>query len=226
MSLQADLEAEVHRVWAGQTDGAHDIWHVRRVWATCGMIADQMAYPVNRDVLMIAAYLHDIINLPKDDPQRAQAASLSADHAVAWMQARGIAGQEQVHHCISAHSFSAGVPCETAEARILQDADRLEALGAIGIARCFSVSGQMGRGLVHGGDPLADARALDDGAYALDHFEVKLYRIAETLHTEPARAIAAERVAFMRAFVAQMVGELRVGSDPNPSDPFPSDGAG
>ena len=157
---------------------------------------------------MISAFLHDIINLPKDDPRRAQAAALSADHAVAWMAARGLAGQEAVAHSIRAHSHSAGVPCETVEARILQDADRLEALGAIGIARCFSVSGQMGRGLVHGGDPLARTRALDDTAYALDHFETKLYRIAETLHTGPARDMAAARVAYMRGFVAQMVREM------------------
>lgn len=208
MSLQDDLEAEVLRVWAGQTDGAHDIWHLRRVWATCGAIADQIDAGVDRDVLMIAAFLHDIINLPKDAPHRAQAAALSAEHAEAWMAARSLSGQSAVGHCIRAHSFSAGVPCETLEAQILQDADRLEALGAIGIARCFNVSGQMGRGLVHGGDPLAQARDLDDTAYALDHFEVKLFRIADTLHTAPARQIAADRVTFMRGFVAQMAAEL------------------
>ncbi|WP_415403199.1 HD domain-containing protein [Tateyamaria sp. SN3-11] len=210
MSLQDDLDAEVARVWAGQADGAHDIWHVRRVWATCTEIADRVEAKVDREVLMIAAFLHDIINLPKDDPRRTEAASLSADHAVAWMAARGLGGQAAVAHCIRAHSYSAGVACETLEARILQDADRLEALGAIGIARCFSVSGQMGRGLFHGGDPLADARPLDDGAYALDHFEVKMYRVAETLHTAPARAMAETRVRFMRAFVDQLVGELGV----------------
>ncbi|WP_299376852.1 HD domain-containing protein [uncultured Tateyamaria sp.] len=211
MSLQADLEAEVRRVWQDQSDGAHDIWHLRRVWANCCAILTDMpdgAGHVDRDALMIAAFLHDVINLPKDDPARADAARLSADHAVAWMAVRGMGGQDTVHHAICAHSFSAGVPCATDTARILQDADRLEALGAIGIARCFNVSGQMGAGLFHGGDPLGHARDLDDRAYALDHFEVKLYRIAETLHTAPARKIAAERVAFMRGFVAQMVKEL------------------
>ncbi|MEO1363089.1 MAG: HD domain-containing protein [Pseudomonadota bacterium] len=207
MSLLDDLEAEVAARWAGQTDGAHDIWHVRRVWASCQRIAEALEQPVDRQVLMIAAYLHDIINLAKDDPRRSQAAQLSADHAVAWMVARDLPGQDAVAHAILGHSYSAGHPCETLEAQVLQDADRLEALGAIGIARCFCVAGQMGAGLVDGHDPLAAARALDDKRFALDHFEVKLFGVAETLNTAPARAMAAERVAVMRAFQAALARE-------------------
>ncbi|MEX0365139.1 MAG: HD domain-containing protein [Ruegeria sp.] len=210
MSLQSDLEAEVARVWAAQTDGSHDIWHVRRVWATCQRIADGLEAAVDRDVLIISAYLHDIINVPKNDPRRTQAAQMSADHAVAWMAERGLRGQEAVALAILGHSYSAGHPCETLEAQILQDADRLEALGAIGIARCFNVSGQLGAGLVHGRDPLAEVRALDDRAYALDHFEVKLFGVAETLNTAPAREMAADRVAFMREFQDRLAAEARV----------------
>ncbi|MEL6452596.1 MAG: HD domain-containing protein [Pseudomonadota bacterium] len=210
MSLQSDLEAEVARVWAEQTDGAHDIWHLRRVWKNCCAIADALDSCVDRDVLLIGAYLHDIVNVPKDDPRRADAAALSADHAVAWMAARGLPGQAAVAHAIRGHSYSAQAPCETLEAQVLQDADRLEALGAIGIARCFTVAGQMGAGLVHGGDPLARDRPLDDAAYALDHFAVKLFAVAETLHTAPARAMAAERVAVMRRFVADLAQEAQV----------------
>lgn len=200
MTLQDDLEAEVALVWEGQADGAHDIWHVRRVWASCQRIADLLETSVDREVLMISAYLHDIVNVPKDDPRRKEAAQMSADHAVAWMGVRNLSGQEAVAHAILGHSYSAGHPCETLEAQVLQDADRLEALGAIGIARCFNVAGQMGTALVHGDDPLADGRALDDRAFALDHFKVKLFGVAERLNTAPARAIAAERVAFMQAF--------------------------
>ena len=210
MNLQDDLEAEVARVWADETDGAHDIWHLRRVWASCQQIADALDVSVDRDVLLIAAYLHDIVNVPKDDARRTQAPQMSADHAVAWMAARGLSGQEAVAHAILGHSYSAKHPCETLEAQVLQDADRLEALGAIGIARCFNVAGQIGAGLVHGGDPLAEGRELDDRAFALDHFEVKLFGIAETLHTAPARKMAAERVAFMRMFQETLAREARV----------------
>lgn len=212
MSLQDDLEAEVSRAWAGQSDGAHDIWHLRRVWAQCRAIADALDEAVDRDVLLVGSYLHDVVNLPKDHPDRKQAASPSAEHAVTWVRARNWSPDQQdaVAHAIAAHSFSAGVTCQTLEAQVLQDADRLEALGAIGIARCFNVSGQLGGALFDGGDPRGAGRPLDDRAYALDHFEIKLYRIAETLNTAPARAIAAQRVAFMRAFVEQLVAEATV----------------
>lgn len=210
MSLKADLEAEVARVWAAQTDGAHDIWHLRRVWAQCQAIADVLETPVDRGVLLAGSYLHDIVNLPKNHPQRADAATLSADHAVAFLSPLGWPQDrlDMVRHAIEAHSFSAGVVCHSIEAEVLQDADRLEALGAIGIARCFNVSGQLGGALFDGGDPYAARRPLNDRAFALDHFEVKLYRIAETLNTAPARVIAAERVAFMRRFAEQLVSEL------------------
>ncbi|MEH6646556.1 hypothetical protein [Sulfitobacter sp.] len=92
----------------------------------------------------------------------------------------------------------------------MQDADRLDALGALGIARCFNVSGQMNAALFHGGDPLAQSRALDDRAYALDHFEVKLFRVADTLNTATAREMAQKRVAFMKSFRAQFVSEIAV----------------
>ncbi|MEO0381681.1 MAG: HD domain-containing protein [Pseudomonadota bacterium] len=210
MNLQAALEAEVAAQWAGQTDGAHDIWHLRRVWASCRWISERLGTPVNHDVLMIAAYLHDIVNVPKHDPRRTEAAQMSADHARAWMSGRGLSGQDAVVDAILGHSYSAGHPCDSLEAQVLQDADRLEALGAIGIARCFNVAGQMGAGLVHGADPLAQARPLDDHAYALDHFEVKLFDAAKTLNTAPAREMAAERVAFMRAFQAQLVAQAQL----------------
>ncbi|MEL7165380.1 MAG: HD domain-containing protein [Pseudomonadota bacterium] len=210
MSLQTDLEAEVARVWTSQDDGAHDIWHLRRVWANCQRIGDALYHEIDQDVLLIAAYLHDIVNLAKNDPRRARAAELSAAHAVAWMAERHLPGQDAVAHAICAHSFSAGHPCQTIEAQVLQDADRLEALGAIGIARCFNVSGQMGIGLVHGADPLAEARDLDDRAYALDHFAVKLWQVAEGMNTAPARDMAAVRVARMRRYVADLVEESRV----------------
>jgi uncharacterized protein len=206
---QQDYEAEVLRVWAGSADGSHDLGHLRRVRAICCQITAEMDAPVDQDVLLAAAIFHDVINLAKDDPERHRAAELSADHAVGFLAARGMAPErlDQVYHAICAHSFSAGVTPVSLEARILQDADRLEALGAIGIARCFNVSGQLGRGLFDAEDPLAQRRDPDDQAWALDHFEIKLYRIAESMQTAPGREMAQKRVAFMRRFVAQLLAE-------------------
>lgn len=200
--------AEVLRVWGDATDGAHDVWHLRRVWAMAQRIAAVEGGDLH--VIEAACFMHDIINPPKDSPQRKQAARLSAEHASDFLTAQGMPEDsvKAVAHAIEAHSFSAGVKALTIEAKIVQDADRLEALGALGIARCFSVSGQMGASLFHGADPMGEARPLDDRAYALDHFEVKLLRVAETLHTDKARQMAQKRVAFMRSFRSQLLDEI------------------
>ncbi len=208
--MSAALEAEVLRVWGDHADGAHDVWHLRRVWA----LGQQIAAIEGGDLTVIeaACFLHDIINPAKDSPERKQASALSAAHAVTFLIAQGMseAQAQKVAHAIEAHSFSAGVTPRTLEAKIVQDADRLEALGALGIARCFNVSGQMDAALFHGGDPMGKARDLDDRAYALDHFEVKLLRIAETLNTATARELAQSRVAFMQTFRTQLLAEISV----------------
>jgi len=206
--MSAAYEAEVLRVWGAQVDGAHDVWHLRRVWRLAQQIAAQEGGDL--EVIEAACFLHDIVNPAKDSPQRKQASALSAAHATAFLSAQGMA-QAQVAgaaHAIEAHSFSAGVMPRTIEAQVVQDADRLEALGALGIARCFNVSGQMGSGLFHGSDPMAVDRDLDDRAYALDHFETKLLRIAETLNTATARDMAQARVDFMLSFRAQLLDEV------------------
>ena len=113
-----------------------------------------------------------------------------------------------VHHAIAAHSFSARIAPETVEARILQDADRLEALGAIGIARMFAVTGQVGGGLFDPEDPMALRRPLDDRRFALDHLEVKLFGLVETMQTATGRAIAAERAEWMASFRTRLLSEI------------------
>jgi len=90
----------------------------------------------------------------------------------------------------------------------LQDADRLEALGAIGIARMFHVGGAMGGLLFDADDPLAQNRALDDKRFSLDHLEVKLFPIAGTMRTAPGREMALARVEWMRSFRSRLLREM------------------
>ncbi len=204
----ARCRARIAGLWATATDGAHDLGHLDRVWKSCRLIAlDEAA---DLDILAAAAYFHDAVNLPKNSPDRARASRLSADLAVAELAAMGFpeAKQAGLHHAILAHSFSANIPPETAEAKILQDADRLEALGAIGIARMFLISGQMGGGLFDAADPMALNRPLDDRRFALDHIQVKLARIAETMQTATGRAIAAERLEWMESFRTRLLSEI------------------
>jgi uncharacterized protein len=212
--LIAEAEAEVARVWAQQQgarpDGAHDFGHLARVWANCqAIMLDEE--PIDAEALHLAVIFHDIINLPKNDPLRAQAAERSALHAAQWLAARGWPDDRiaRVAHAIEAHSFSGAMPPQSTEARILQDADRLEALGAIGLARMFAVAGQMGAQLFDPADPMALMRDLDDRAYALDHLETKLFVIAQTMQTSTGRAIAAERAEWMASFRTRLLSEIR-----------------
>ncbi|MGH1355865.1 MAG: HD domain-containing protein [Thalassovita sp.] len=189
-------------------DAAHDLAHLDRVWLTCQDISKSLQ--VDNAPLMAAAYLHDLVNLPKDDPNRAQASTLSAQAAIPHLRALGFTGIQanQTCHAITAHSFSAGIEPVSDTARILRDADRLDALGAIGIARTFAVSGQLGRKFYDLDDPFATTRTLDDTEFALDHWPLKLLRLPDGMLTERGRQIAQERVALMRDFLSHFASEI------------------
>ncbi|MBE2276373.1 MAG: HD domain-containing protein [Rhodobacteraceae bacterium] len=209
-ALQAACEAELARLWQGHADGAHDLGHVRRVLCNARAIAAEEG-GADDAVLVPAAILHDAVNLPKNHPGRRRASTLSAEAAARFLAALpGYPADKiaAVAHAIAAHSFSAGIAPETAEARILQDADRLEALGAIGLARMFHVAGQMGAGLFDPDDPLATARPLDDRRHALDHLEVKLFPVAAAMQTAAGRRMAAERIEWMRQFRHRLMTEI------------------
>lgn len=209
MSVQAVYEAEVLRHWGGQPDGAHDLGHLRRVWRNCQRIA-AVEGGADMQVLLAAAMFHDVVNLPKTSPDRARASVLSADVAVAYLREAGLpeAKLDGVAHAIAAHSFSAGIAPETLEARILQDADRLEALGALGVARMFHVSGATGGGLFDANDPLAQRRDLDDRAFALDHLETKLFLLPGMMNTATGRELAEEGAEWLASFRTRLLREI------------------
>lgn len=210
MSLtERDYEAAIADFWQGQSDAAHDIGHLRRVWANCRRIA-RAEGGADLEILLAGAYLHDLVNLPKNAANRHEASRLSAEAAVTWLRSTTFAANklDAVHHAIAAHSFSAGIAPQTPEARILQDADRLEALGAIGLARMFAVAGQLGVALFDQDDPLAQHRALDDRAFALDHLEVKLFPLVETMQTATGRDMAEERADWVAAFRSRLLREI------------------
>ncbi len=192
------------------SDPSHDLAHFIRVVEMARFLAGQEGGRL--EVVIPAAWLHDLVNVPKNDPRRAQASRLSAEAATAYLRDSGYPADllPDIAHAIEAHSFSAGIPARTLEAKIVQDADRLDALGAIGVARCFSTGQVMGAAFYEASDPFAKSgRALDDRAYSVDHFAVKLFKIAETLHTESARAEGARRVETMRIFLGALGREIR-----------------
>jgi uncharacterized protein len=194
-------------------DSAHDLAHILRVLAMARRIAEEEGAH-DACVLTAAALLHDLVALPKDHPDRAQSSRLAAAAASDLLRTLGFPDDRigAVAHAIEAHSFSANIEPLTPEARALQDADRLDALGAIGLARCFAVSGALGRSLVDTDDPLAERRPLDDGWWALDHFQVKLLRLPDLMRTAAGRRIGAERAAFVEAFRQRMAAECGTGT--------------
>ena len=116
--------AEIARLWAGSTDGAHDLGHLTRVWANAQDIATSEG-GADREILLAAAFFHDAVNLPKSSPDRAQASALSAQAAVKFLQTTDFPPEKlpATAHAIEAHSFSAAIAPQTKEAMILQDAD-------------------------------------------------------------------------------------------------------
>lgn len=208
-AAQSRYEAEVIRQWSAHpADGAHDLGHLRRVWARAKLIA--MDEPCDLEILLAACMFHDLVNLPKSHPERARASTLSAEAACHFLRLDGFPDDKlsAVGHAIAAHSFSANITPMTPEARVLQDADRLEALGAIGIARMFHVSGAMGGGLFDAEDPMALNRPRNDRAYALDHIETKLLKLVDTMQTAPGRAMAIERADWMLSFRTRLLFEI------------------
>ncbi|MDX2483535.1 MAG: HD domain-containing protein [Pseudodonghicola sp.] len=195
-------------------DPAHDLAHLDRVWANAELIADDT---VDCPVLLAACYLHDLVNLPKDSHARDQASTQAAEAAAPILRDLGFDATRNraTQHAIAAHSFSAGISPETQEARILRDADRLDALGAIGVARCFAVSGALNRPLYDPADPFARHRDLDDKAHALDHFRAKLLALPADMLTVRGRALARIRAARMIAFLHDLGDEI---GSPLPSD--------
>jgi uncharacterized protein len=154
------------------------------------------------------------VNFPKNHPDRRKASRFSAQEAVIRLSELGFPEElfSGVAHSIEAHSYSAGIIAETIEAKIVQDADRIDALGAVGLARMFHIGGQLGRMLAHENDPLGERRALDDMRYTLDHIESKLLRLPMSMNTEPGRRMAEARaeliIRFRDQFVAEWSGQI------------------
>ena len=194
-------------------DGSHDLGHFQRVWRTARYINRAEGGPADELILLAAAYFHDLVSLPKNHPERASSSRLSAERTMQLLQERWpdfpSRKIEGVRHAIHAHSFSAKVAAETVEAKILQDADRMEALGAIGLARVFYTAGHLGQPLFDGDDPLAERRPANDQLYSLDHFQVKLLKLPAMMNTVTGRRLAEGHAEYLREFMERIKSEIK-----------------
>jgi uncharacterized protein len=192
------------------SDAAHDEGHVRRVVANAKTLAG--AEGADLAVVLPAAWLHDCVVIAKNSPQRAAASRLAAEHAGALLRAAGYPEQHipAIEHAIEAHSFSARVAPRTLEAKVVQDADRLEALGAVGIARTLITGGANGTPFYDPSEPFPVTRVADDRTSIIDHFFTKLLTLAETMQTAAGRAAAQQRAQFLKQFLTQLGNEIGV----------------
>lgn len=160
-------------------------------------------------VVFLACAMHDVVNLAKDHPRRAEASTVAAEKAAEWLKGKISDAQiELVHEAIRCHSYSAGFVPQSLEARVVSDADNLDAIGAIGIARAFECGGSMGTRLLCLDDPFCTQRTPDDRAFTVDHFYTKLLRLGDRFYTPSGRAMAKRRLAFMETFLRELAREV------------------
>lgn len=170
-----------------ETNGCHGFDHTERVVQLCEVIG--IEYNADMAVLIPAAILHDI-----GRPNNNHAShSASQTRKILMEKMWDLALIEGIVHAVEVHSFSAGGAAKTLEARILSDADKLDALGAVGIYRAAQYGVEQGR-------PIEDF---------IGHFHDKLLKLKDMLYTDMAKEMAEKRHDFMLSYLEQIGKELK-----------------
>lgn len=201
------LTAEI-RKRAESNDPAHDFEHIMRVYKNAQRIAKKEG--ANLKIVLTSVLLHDIIAYRKFDPRSKNSSTESAKEAAKILQRHGYREDEIkiIADAIRNHSFSKGKVANTLEGKILQDADRLDAIGAIGIARAFSVGGSDGRVFYNSQDPFCASRSPNDTKWTVDHFYKKLLLLEKKMNTETGKQEARARIKIMKQFLRQLESEI------------------
>ena len=209
-----------HRLWSrvqSETsceDLAHDHLHVLRVYDWALVLAPEASADV--DLTGAAALVHDLVNIPKEHRDRPLGSERSAEASRGLLSAAGYSSEEisTIVEAVRTCSWSRGLPPTNPIGTVLQDADRLDAIGAIGIARTFATAqamtsrGQNGRFYDPDSPIPGDGRPLNDRKQPVDHFYAKLLKLSATMHTKTAQREAARRHARMEQFLADLSEEL------------------
>ena len=201
------ITIENARQYYAGADAIHDFDHVQRVLTTAERLAQEEG--ADWEIVRAATLLHDVA--------RGHGDRLAEDHAHAGAEiARELlAGHpaervEAVAHAIAAHRFRTGPAPQTIEAKVLHDADKLDAIGAIGVARAFAFGGFEGQRLWADVPPgYQESQDTRHEHTPVHEFQIKLSKIKDRLLTPSARKLAAERHNFMVAFYEQLDREVR-----------------
>lgn len=212
LDLENQLSQKIFEI-SSQEEPAHDFLHFKRVVQTAKTIC--AAENAKLEVVLPAAWLHDFVIIPKNDPRRKIASKLSAEGAIQFLKQIGYPDTyfHEIAHAIEAHSFSANIETKTLEAKVVQDADRLDGLGAIGLARCFAIAGGLRRPFYSDEDPFCIERAVDDSQFTVDHFFAKLFKTVDMLKTQSGRREGLKRVEIMKRYLTDLSAEINPGRD-------------
>jgi|SRR6056297_2042681 len=193
----------------GDVAPAHDWQHVRRVAELAETLAAESDRDVDERTLLAAVWLHDVGRSREDHGEIDDHAEWGAAEAERVLADLGATDDTvaAVQHCVRAHRYSNDVDPETVEARLLCDADNLDALGAVGVARCFTYGGELGQP-IHDPDLPVAADDTEAGETQLNHLQKKVLSLRERMYTDPGRAVAEERHAFVESFVERFEREV------------------
>ncbi|SFC18482.1 uncharacterized protein SAMN05444422_105172 [Halobiforma haloterrestris] len=192
---------------------AHDWTHVRRVETLAETLVERRSSAdVDDRVLKLAVLLHDVGRSKEDRGEIDDHGAWGANEAERILEDLGADPDvvDRVRHCVAAHRYSTDPEPGTLEAKLLSDADNLDALGAVGIARVFSYGGEMGSP-IHGPDAVPDATSGtdSDGESQYGHIHEKILDLPDRMYTDVGRELADERASFVREYVDRFDAEVR-----------------
>jgi len=194
--------------WMRKNDPAHDFEHVLRVYETAKMICTKEK--ANKKLVLYSVLLHDIASFPKNDKRSKISSTKSSKEAKKILKKFSFPDEEIkiISNAIEDHSFSKNKKPTSLEGKILQDADRLDAIGAIGIARTFAVGGSENRPFYNKSDPFCSIRNPNDQNWTLDHFYKKLLVIESKMNTKSGKKEAKRRTKILRRFLTDLKREI------------------
>jgi uncharacterized protein len=200
------IKNEVEKIM--DNDSAHDFEHIMRVYKNAQKICKKEKG--NQKLILCAALLHDIVSYPKSDKRSKLSSIHSAKKSEQILKKYDFTTEEIIiiSNAIRDHSFSQNKVPSTLEGKILQDADRLDAIGAIGIARVFATGGSLKRPFYNIDDPFCKARKPDDKTWTIDHFYQKLLHLESHMNTKSGKIEAKKRTKVLREFLKQLKQEL------------------
>lgn len=206
MNVINSIKNEVKEIMGG--DSAHDFDHVMRVYKNAQKICKKEK--ANKKLVLCAALLHDIVSYPKSDKRSKMSSTESAKKSKLVLKKYPFSKEEIIiiSDAITDHSFSQNKTPSTLEGKILQDADRLDAIGAIGIARVFATGGSLKRPFYNIDDPFCKTRTPDDKTWTVDHFFQKLLKLESLMNTKSGKIEAKKRTKVLKEFLNQLKSEV------------------